>query len=145
VNAVAERQQTYCPKCGAIAHTKPEIELVFGFRVIGGVVKPQSWCRDCRRADSRARSKAKRDATPKASVTPVKAVKTKPVVVAAPTPTKLVLTADRNATAKLFDVHFPADEFGGKRRAWKYMARHLRMKLGDALEFTSEALAEIGD
>lgn len=145
MNAVAERQQTYCPKCGAIAHTKPEIELVFGFRIIGGVVKPQSWCRDCRRADSRARSKRNRETLGEGDSKPVKAVKTKPAVVAAPSPTKLVLTADRNATAKLFDVHFPDDEFGGKRRAWKYMARHLRMKLGDALEFTSEALAEIGD
>lgn len=43
------KPSTRCPSCGKIAISNAKIEELFGFRTIGGVVRPQSWCRDCRK------------------------------------------------------------------------------------------------
>ena len=50
-----------CPKCHNVkASGAEEIHDHFGFRVVGGRKKPQSWCRPCRRADAKARAEAKK-------------------------------------------------------------------------------------
>ena len=38
-----------CPRCGKLAQSRHEIEKKFGFRNIDGMIKPQSWCRCCRK------------------------------------------------------------------------------------------------
>ena len=48
-----------CPKCGLNA-TGDGIAEAFGFRTIGKVTIPQSWCRACRRDDSKARAERQR-------------------------------------------------------------------------------------
>jgi len=48
-----------CPKCGLNA-TGDGIAKAFGFRTIGKATIPQSWCRACRRGDSKARAERKR-------------------------------------------------------------------------------------
>lgn len=40
---------TKCPVCGKNAHNRQEVEDLFGFRNMDGIIKPQSWCRDCRK------------------------------------------------------------------------------------------------
>ena len=38
-----------CPKCGAKAVGREEIEKIFGYRNMGdGRIIPQSWCKECR-------------------------------------------------------------------------------------------------
>lgn len=37
-----------CPRCGKQALTKDDLEQLFGWRVINGCVRPQSWCVQCR-------------------------------------------------------------------------------------------------
>ncbi|RNJ73070.1 MAG: type III restriction endonuclease subunit R [Thaumarchaeota archaeon S13] len=37
-----------CPACGSIAKNHQNIYAVFGYRNVGGVLRPQSWCRKCR-------------------------------------------------------------------------------------------------
>ena len=43
-----DKMEKSCPCCGIIAADQLEIESVFGFRVMNGVKRPQSWCRRCR-------------------------------------------------------------------------------------------------
>jgi len=38
-----------CPKCFKTATSADEIKLLFGFRNIGGTIRAQSWCRECRK------------------------------------------------------------------------------------------------
>jgi len=38
-----------CPACGKMANSREEIDTMFGFRNMDGIVRPQSWCRDCRK------------------------------------------------------------------------------------------------
>lgn len=38
-----------CPKCYKIARSNQETEKKFGFRNMGGIIRPQSWCKECRR------------------------------------------------------------------------------------------------
>ncbi|MDH3658018.1 MAG: DEAD/DEAH box helicase family protein [Nitrosopumilus sp.] len=40
---------TKCPKCDKIATTREGVEKLFGFRNINGFIRPQSWCRHCRK------------------------------------------------------------------------------------------------
>ncbi|CAG9435230.1 helix-turn-helix domain-containing protein [Providencia alcalifaciens] len=37
-----------CPSCGTIASSKEELEQIFGFRMVDGKERIQSWCRNCR-------------------------------------------------------------------------------------------------
>ena len=37
-----------CPKCGRRARTEKEIQGYFGYRIMGGAKRPQSWCIACR-------------------------------------------------------------------------------------------------
>ena len=37
-----------CPKCGRRARTEKEMQNYFGYRMMGGARRPQSWCRACR-------------------------------------------------------------------------------------------------
>ena len=37
-----------CPKCGKTAKNHQDTEKDFGFRNIDGIMRPQSWCRECR-------------------------------------------------------------------------------------------------
>lgn len=57
-----------CPKCGDVrADTPEECEARFGYRVISGEKRRQSWCRDCRRGGSAAK-RAKEHGAAAASV-----------------------------------------------------------------------------
>lgn len=46
---VSSTESTKCPKCFKIAKSRPEIGKMFGFRNMDGLVKPQSWCKICRK------------------------------------------------------------------------------------------------
>ena len=37
-----------CPRCSKTVHTRQEIEKLFGFRNMDGLIRPQSWCKKCR-------------------------------------------------------------------------------------------------
>lgn len=37
-----------CPACGKLAQKRQNINKLFGYRNVNGVVRPQSWCRKCR-------------------------------------------------------------------------------------------------
>ncbi len=37
-----------CPRCGKAARTRQEVEKLFGFRNMDGLIRPQSWCKKCR-------------------------------------------------------------------------------------------------
>lgn len=41
-------QFTVCPRCNKFANGVQNIDLMFGFRLLRGVRKPQSHCRACR-------------------------------------------------------------------------------------------------
>ena len=43
----AERAK--CPRCNKAAYFRNEIEKEFGYRNMGGLTRPQSWCRECRK------------------------------------------------------------------------------------------------
>lgn len=45
---VLSRTIAKCPMCGKLAKTKQEIEKKFGFRTVNGIIRPQSWCNECR-------------------------------------------------------------------------------------------------
>lgn len=59
-----------CPRCGALAVGKADVEATFGFRNNAGYVMPQAWCRRCRGGgdlaflDQRPKPKGDRWATP---------------------------------------------------------------------------------
>ena len=40
---------TKCPKCQIVAIGNVDIERLFGFRIIDGITRTQSWCRECRK------------------------------------------------------------------------------------------------
>ena len=46
---VPARTFARCPFCRREALTKQEVEDQFGFRNVAGVIRPQSWCRICRK------------------------------------------------------------------------------------------------
>jgi len=46
---VSARESAKCPKCHKKALSRKEVEQRFGFRNVDGVVRPQSWCRVCRK------------------------------------------------------------------------------------------------
>ena len=46
---ISATQCAKCPKCGKTFGSRQEIEKEFGFRNIDGIIKPQSWCRKCRK------------------------------------------------------------------------------------------------
>ncbi len=48
------RQTTTCPHCGV----KGQVAKDFGVRVLAGTVRPQSWCRECRKNPKRMSAKA---------------------------------------------------------------------------------------
>lgn len=39
---------TKCPKCGKVAIGKLEMEKLFGTRIVDGIARSQSWCRECK-------------------------------------------------------------------------------------------------
>lgn len=41
-------QSTSCPHCKKFAVGMDSIHKEFGFRIMDGVVRVQSWCRECR-------------------------------------------------------------------------------------------------
>jgi len=46
---ISAKMNAKCPNCGKIANSRSEIDTLFGFRNVGGIIRQQSWCRDCRR------------------------------------------------------------------------------------------------
>ncbi len=50
VRAAPPEKQKECPRC----HHVGEVQRDFGTRVIRGEVRPQSWCRQCRKATAPA-------------------------------------------------------------------------------------------
>jgi len=38
-----------CPKCAKLVKGHEDVQKYFGFRIMDGISKPQSWCRDCRK------------------------------------------------------------------------------------------------
>jgi type III restriction enzyme len=38
-----------CPECGMIAKSHEDVEKYFGWRNVNGMMRPQSWCRKCRK------------------------------------------------------------------------------------------------
>jgi len=38
-----------CPKCGKSSKDHEDVQKYFGFRIMSGILRPQSWCRDCRK------------------------------------------------------------------------------------------------
>ncbi len=42
-------QTATCPYCGSSACGTEEIDSVFGFRNMDGIIRSQSWCKRCRR------------------------------------------------------------------------------------------------
>ena len=47
---VSSNDNVKCPRCNKTAHARQEIEKLFGFRNMDGLIRPQSWCRKCRTA-----------------------------------------------------------------------------------------------
>lgn len=47
------KPSTKCPSCGKIAISNNEIETLFGFRKMNGISRYQSWCKDCRKRESK--------------------------------------------------------------------------------------------
>ncbi|MBM3896858.1 MAG: type III restriction endonuclease subunit R, partial [Thaumarchaeota archaeon] len=43
-----------CPRCNKMATLRDEVEKLFGFRNIDGFIRPQSWCRECRKLQAKA-------------------------------------------------------------------------------------------
>lgn len=43
------KEQAKCPKCGITVWSRQEVEKKFGFRNVDGIIRPQSWCRGCRK------------------------------------------------------------------------------------------------
>ena len=37
-----------CPKCGKVSLSKEQIDNDFGFRTVNGILRVQSWCKECR-------------------------------------------------------------------------------------------------
>lgn len=143
-----------CPKCGFTGNTL----VFFGTRVMRGVEKPQSWCRECRKHERKGKS-------PKAAPAPalekqkrskveqekhMSTAQSQLQIQIPETPAKdrppqqdlfYELTTDKYETEKLFDKFFPTDPFHGNRRAWYFMARELRALLGDQLNINKKAVA----
>ena len=46
---VSTNEFTKCPNCGKKVKGHEDIEKYFGYRNINGIMKPQSWCRECRK------------------------------------------------------------------------------------------------
>lgn len=38
-----------CPKCGKFSKDHEDVQKYFGFRIMDGISRPQSWCRVCRK------------------------------------------------------------------------------------------------
>ena len=49
-STVSAKEYAKCPKCGKSVQTKQGIEAEFGFRNMDGMIRPQSWCRRCRKS-----------------------------------------------------------------------------------------------
>jgi len=45
----AKNVSAKCPRCEKIAINREDVEKLFGFRNMDGFLRPQSWCRDCRK------------------------------------------------------------------------------------------------
>lgn len=43
------REHAKCPRCNTVAGSRQETDRLFGFRNVDGLVRPQSWCKKCRR------------------------------------------------------------------------------------------------
>lgn len=50
-NATA-KIEARCPACRKIVVGRQEIDREFGFRVLSGIIRPQSWCKKCRSASN---------------------------------------------------------------------------------------------
>lgn len=46
---IAKNVVAKCPKCDKTVSIHEEVERLFGFRNMNGFIRPQSWCRDCRK------------------------------------------------------------------------------------------------
>ena len=46
---VSAKENAKCPRCGTTAKSRQVIEKIFGFRNTNGLIRPQSWCRKCRK------------------------------------------------------------------------------------------------
>ena len=48
-SGISAREHAKCPRCGRTSRSRQEVEKAFGFRNMDGVVRPQSWCKNCRK------------------------------------------------------------------------------------------------
>ena len=48
-SSISNKVEVNCPACGKTANSRDEVEKIFGFRNMDGIIRPQSWCRDCRK------------------------------------------------------------------------------------------------
>lgn len=55
------KRETECPHCGI----KGQVARDFGVRVLGGTVRPQSWCRECRKNPNRMGKLNQKGKTPR--------------------------------------------------------------------------------
>ena len=42
-----------CPACNKSSSTREDVDKEFGFRNIDGIIRPQSWCRACRKLQAK--------------------------------------------------------------------------------------------
>ena len=42
-----------CPACSKSSSTRENVDKEFGFRNIDGIIRPQSWCRACRKLQTK--------------------------------------------------------------------------------------------
>lgn len=52
-SSTTDKISAKCPKCNKLANLRTEVEELFGFRKIDGILRPQSWCRGCRKKNER--------------------------------------------------------------------------------------------
>ena len=51
---ISARVHAKCPRCGKTADSRQEIDRKFGFRNMDGIIRPQSWCKPCRKIHAKA-------------------------------------------------------------------------------------------
>lgn len=51
-STASAKEYTKCPGCGMSSYSRLDIGEKFGFRNVAGIIRPQSWYRECRKAHS---------------------------------------------------------------------------------------------
>lgn len=137
-----------CPACNVVGI----IGIQFGLRRMKHNLPqvPQSWCRSCRKQERVIRSKQEnltrddvialirqyRDSTGHIAPEPVKPVKpVKPT-----TGESVTVVTSQAKMAVIYDVLYPNAEHKGAKRAWKYLFKEIRAKVGANLVISKPVL-----